>query len=86
MFSSCSSQAGVGKLSWTLAESHKAFLERVIANFGDKNVVLYNQADTGNFWLSRDYYESRIGTSFIESSTKTGCLSVKAQAKYDVFR
>ena len=76
--------AEVGRLSWTVAESLRAFVERVIANFRDKNVVFYYRAETGNLWLLRDYYESRI--SYVESSTKAGCLSVKALGKQDVFR
>ena len=34
--------AGVGWLSWTAAESLRAFVERVFVNFPDKNVVLYD--------------------------------------------
>ena len=52
--------AGVGWLSCTAAESLRAFVERVIANFRDKNVVFYYRAETGNLWLLRDYYESRF--------------------------
>ena len=76
--------AEVGRLSWTVAEYLRAFVERVIANFRDKNVVFYNRAETGNLWVSRDYYERRI--SFVERTTKAGCLSVKALGKQDVFR
>ena len=54
------SQAGVGRLSWTVAESFRAFVERVNANFRDKNVVFYNRAETDNLWMSKDYYESRM--------------------------
>ena len=43
--------AEVGRLSWTVAESLRAFVERVIANFHDKNVVFYNRAETGNLGL-----------------------------------
>ena len=43
--------AEVGRLSWTVAESLRAFVERVIANFRDKNVVFYNRAETGNLGL-----------------------------------
>ena len=76
--------AGVGWLSGSATKSLRAFVERVFANFRDKNIVFYNRAETGNLWLSRDYYERRI--SFVESSTKAGCLSVKALGKQDVFR
>ena len=55
-----SSLAEVGRLSWSVAESLRAFVERVIANFRDKNVVFYYRAETGNLWLLRDYYESRF--------------------------
>ena len=83
--------AEVGRLSWSVAESLRAFVERVNANFRDKNVVFYNPAETDNLWLSKDYYESRM--SFVESSTKARCLLVKAGwlwlkalRKQDVFR
>ena len=78
------SLAEVGRLSWTVAESFRAFVERVNANFRDKNVIFYNPAETDNLWLSKDYYESRM--SFVESSTKARCLLVKALGKQDGFR
>ena len=43
--------AEVGRLSWSVAESLRAFVERVIANFRDKNVVFYYRAETGNLGL-----------------------------------
>ena len=79
-----SSQADVGWLSVNVAKSLRAFVECVNANFRDKNVVFYNRAETDNLWLSKDNYESRM--SFVESSTKARCLSVKALGKQDVFR
>ena len=51
--------AGVGWLSWTAAESLRAFVERVFANFRDKNVVFYNCGKTGHLWLSKDLHTHR---------------------------
>ena len=86
----CPRVAEVGSLSWTVAKSLRAFVERVIANFRDKNVVFYNRAETGNLgllWkediLRWELYKSRM--SFGKSSRKAGCLSLRAQGKQDVF-
>ena len=95
------------------------FVRRIFADFGDRNIVLYDRGETGNLWLSRDFhthkhvpsedldlsvtaaratsgtllsvfvlrkqdgfhwklYKSRIRKTFVESSTKAGCLSLKA--------
>ena len=51
--------AGVGWLSWTAAESLRAFVERVFANFRDKNVDFYNYWKTGHLWLSKDSHTHR---------------------------
>ena len=79
------SPAEVGRLSWSVAESFRAFVERVNANFRDKNVVFYNPTETDNLWLSKDFYESRM--AFVKSSTKAGSewLLLKALRKQDDF-
>ena len=51
--------AGVGWLSCTAAESLRAFVERVVANFRDKNIVFYDCGKTGNLWLSKDLHTHR---------------------------
>ena len=51
--------AGVGWLSGTAAESLRAFVERVFANFRDKNVVFDNRGKTGHLWLSKDLHTHR---------------------------
>ena len=48
--------AGVGWLLWTAAESLRAFVERVFANFRDNNVVFYNCGKKGHLWLSKDLH------------------------------
>ena len=73
--------AEVGRLSWTVAKSLRAFVERVIANFSRQKHRFFTIERKQAIW---DYYERRI--SFIESSTKAECLSVKALGKQDVFR
>ena len=40
--------AGVGWLSCTVAESLRAFVEPVFANFRNKNFVFYEYGKTGN--------------------------------------
>ena len=45
--------AGVGWLSCTAAESLRAFVERIFANFRDKNIVFYNCGKTGHLWLAK---------------------------------
>ena len=46
--------AGVGWLSVNATKSLRAFVERVFANFRDKNVVFYDLGKTGNLWVSKD--------------------------------
>ena len=55
----CARVAGVGWLSGTAAESLRAFVERVFANFRDKSVVFYNCGKTGHLWLSKDLHTQR---------------------------
>ena len=38
----CARVAGVGWLSGTAAESLRAFVERILANFRDKSIVFYD--------------------------------------------
>ena len=47
---------GVDLLSWTPAESLIAFVERIFANFRDKNVIFYDLRKSENLWLSRDLH------------------------------
>ena len=71
MFSTVHKVAGVGWLSDTSAESLRAFVERVFANFRDKNIVFYNCGKTGHLWLSKDLHTHRHGKLY-ESSPKAG--------------
>ena len=67
--------AEVGRLSWTVAESLRAFVECVIANFRDKNIVSTIERKKAIFGFQ--------GTNL---KTGSGCVSLRAQQKQDVFR
>ena len=66
--------AEVGRLSWTVAEFFRAFVERVNANFRDKNIVF--------FTIERK--QTICGCQ--RTTMNAGCLSLRALRKEDGFR
>ena len=72
--------AVVGWLSCTAAESLRAFVERVFANYRDKNIVFHDCGKTGNLRLSKDLH-TQAGWLLCKALPNLTESSVKALRK-----